>query len=291
MGACIIQLLMSSIKERNEVSLSHKTIAFKGFVMSIQLVLIEAIPSLMGVVRDGPSSGSEAESEEEEASGLVDRQGKKSINTGHIRSIDSACKVNVVSIISDGVEPPNFEPDVEADDEGDVLVENLVNAFRQGFSFSNQNFKRGATKADVTRMRDLSADLSNMGVQIKDLALSLCNSQNIFQKKVEDLLGDIHKQISESISKFSTSSPVRQSVGVRTDNTSYVASEIIQEALRYTQNQTTDTRQETPNNTSGVQREQSCDDVIYEDPEAMDANSKDGVEDVAYIQFWKEAQV
>ena len=61
--------------------------------MSIQLVLIEAVPSLNGVVRDGASYGSEAESEADEESGVVEREGKISINMGHIRSIDSACKV------------------------------------------------------------------------------------------------------------------------------------------------------------------------------------------------------
>lgn len=92
-GRASFELLMSSIKERDEVSLSQNTIAFKGFVMAVQLVLIEAVPSLMGVVRDGESSGSEAESEEDEESALLDREGKKNINTGHIRAIDSACKV------------------------------------------------------------------------------------------------------------------------------------------------------------------------------------------------------
>nr|VDD11732.1 unnamed protein product [Brassica rapa] len=37
---------MSSIKERKEVSLSQNTIALKGFVLSLQLVMVEAIPAL-----------------------------------------------------------------------------------------------------------------------------------------------------------------------------------------------------------------------------------------------------
>ncbi|KAG2265957.1 hypothetical protein Bca52824_073036 [Brassica carinata] len=122
--------------------------------MSIQLVLIEAVPSLNGVVRDGASYGSEAESEADEESGVVEREGKISINMGHIRSIDSACKINVVSIISDGADLSNFESDLGSDDKEDVLVDNLVKAAREGFSFSNLNFKGGATKADVSRMRE-----------------------------------------------------------------------------------------------------------------------------------------
>ncbi|CAN6933690.1 unnamed protein product [Brassica oleracea] len=88
---------------------------------------------------DGASSGSEAESEEDEESGVV----------------------NMISIIYDGADIPNFESDVGSDDEDDVLVDNLVKAAREGFSFSNSNFKGGATKADVSRMRDEAVKENN----------------------------------------------------------------------------------------------------------------------------------
>ncbi|CAG7874340.1 unnamed protein product [Brassica rapa] len=316
-------MLMDSIKERNEISLSQNTIAFKGFVMSIQLVLIEAVPSLMGVVRDGASSGSESESEADEESGLVEREGKISINTGHIRSIDAACKVNVVSIISDGVDLPNFEPGVGSEDEEDVLVDNLVKAAREGFSFSNSNFKGGATKADVSRMRDeaikennnrktaranrklpategvdaeyvasivknsLSADLSNMGDQIKDLALSLCNSQNLFQKKMEDLMRISQKEILDTLTKYCTRSHARPPVDCPPDNTGesnlperdsnpFVVSDIIQEAMRFANKESAHTRQESRENVVGGQRGHPCDEDNFSEPlrseehEAMD---------------------
>ncbi|CAN7028336.1 unnamed protein product, partial [Brassica oleracea var. botrytis] len=248
-------------------------------------------------------------------------------------------QVNVVSIISDGAELPNFEPDMGSDDEEDVLVDNLVKAAGEGFSFSNSNFKGGATKADVSRMRDeainennnrktaranrkqpategidaeyvasivknsLSADLSNMGDQIKDLALSLCNSQNLFQKNMEDLLRKLHKEISDSITKSSTRTHVRQSVDAEPDNTgkafvprgdtsSFVASDIIQEAMRVANKETTHTRQETRENMVGVQRGQSRDEDIFSEPlrskehEAMDPNLNDGVEDVDPLEAY-----
>ncbi|WZZ00154.1 hypothetical protein YC2023_072482 [Brassica napus] len=196
-------MLMNSIKERNELSLSQNTIAFKGFVMSIQLVLIEAVPSLMGVVRDGASSGSEAESEEDEESGVVEREGKKSINTGHIRSIDSACKVNVVSIISDGADLPNFVSDVGSDDEEDVLVDNLGGATKADVSRmhdeavkenNNQKTARANRKLPATEGIDaeyvasivknsLSADLSNMGDQIKDIVCLYATRKTYFRKR------------------------------------------------------------------------------------------------------------
>lgn len=93
-GSVSFEMLMSSIKERNEVSLSQNTIAFKGFVMAVQLVLIEAVPSLLGVVRDGGSSGSEVESGEDEDNNVDDKEGKNSINAVHVREIDASCKVS-----------------------------------------------------------------------------------------------------------------------------------------------------------------------------------------------------
>ncbi|KAH0922251.1 hypothetical protein HID58_022269 [Brassica napus] len=282
-----------------------------------------AVPSLMGVVRDGASSGSESESEADEESGLVEREGKISINTGHIRSIDAACKVNVVSIISDGVDLPNFKPGVESEDEEDVLVDNLVKAAREGFSFSNSNFKGGATKADVSRMRDeaikennnrktaranrklpategvdaeyvasivknsLSADLSNMGDQIKDLALSLCNSQNLFQKKMEDFMRISQKEILDTMTKYCTRSHARPPVDCPPDNTGesnlperdsnpFVVSDIIQEAMRFANKESAHTRQESRENVVGGQRGHPCDEDIFSEPlrseehEAMD---------------------
>lgn len=95
LGRVSFDMLISSIKERKEISLSQNTIAFKGFVMSIQLVIIEVVPSLLtSVVRDGGSSGSEAESADDEELCVDDRKGKKSINTVHVRDIDFACKVS-----------------------------------------------------------------------------------------------------------------------------------------------------------------------------------------------------
>ncbi|CAN6846877.1 unnamed protein product [Brassica oleracea] len=92
-GRTSFEMLMPSIKERNEVSLSQNTIAFKGLVMSIQLVMIEAMPSLIGVVQDGGSSGSEGESADEDDNCDDHMEGKKSINAGHVRVIDTACKL------------------------------------------------------------------------------------------------------------------------------------------------------------------------------------------------------
>lgn len=92
-GRASFEMLISSIKERDEVSLSQKTIALKGFVLSIQLVMIEAAPSLTRVVQAEGSSGSEGEGQDGDDFVDDDTEGKKSINPTHVRDIDSACKV------------------------------------------------------------------------------------------------------------------------------------------------------------------------------------------------------
>ncbi|KAF8097727.1 hypothetical protein N665_0283s0031 [Sinapis alba] len=224
-GRVSFEMLMSSMKERNEVSLSQNTIAFKGFVMAIQLVMIEAVPSLIGVVRDGGSSGSEGESADEDDNCDDDKEGKKSINPGHVRDIDTACKAQVLSIISAGIEQMNVNPELGwSDDEEDVQVDNLVKCIGEGFSFSNSHFTGGATKADVFRMREetkkenvsrksaktkshepvtdaidadyvanivknsVAADLSKMSEQIKDLTKSLTTRQTLMQNNIQDIL-------------------------------------------------------------------------------------------------------
>lgn len=92
-GRVSFDMLVSSIKERKEVSLSQNTIALKGFVLALQLVMVEAVPALTEVVQDGSSSGSEDEIHEEEDTIDDDNAEKKSISPGHARDTDAAGKV------------------------------------------------------------------------------------------------------------------------------------------------------------------------------------------------------
>ncbi|KAL0733926.1 hypothetical protein Bca4012_010136 [Brassica carinata] len=126
-------MLISSIKERDEVSLSQKTIALKGFVLSIQLVMIEASLSLNRVVQAGCSSGSEGDCQDDDDFVDGDSEGKKSINPSHVREIDSSGKAHVVSIVSDGVDLNNVDAEIAwSDSEDDVLVDNLAKCIQEG---------------------------------------------------------------------------------------------------------------------------------------------------------------
>ena len=81
---------MSSIKERKEVSLSQNTIALKGFVLALQLVIVECVPALTEVVHEGGSSGSDDDDTNES-----DKLGRKGISPGHARDTDAAEKVSI----------------------------------------------------------------------------------------------------------------------------------------------------------------------------------------------------
>lgn len=92
-GISSFDMLINNIKERKEVSLAQNTIALKGFVLSLQLVMVEAVPSLTEVVHDGSSSGSETERGDEDDSLDVDKSDKRSICPGHGRETDVGGKV------------------------------------------------------------------------------------------------------------------------------------------------------------------------------------------------------
>ncbi|XP_033142927.1 uncharacterized protein LOC117132527 isoform X2 [Brassica rapa] len=235
-GRVSFEMLISSIKERDEVSLSQKTIALKGFVLSIQLVLIEATPSLTRVVQSGSSSGSERDCEDDDDFVDDDTERKKCINPVRVRDIDSASKTHVVSIISDGVELDNVEEETHIPgDEEDILVANLEKCIHDGFSFRKSHFLGGATLADVIQMGEeaakenntrkknkrsvnansadaadpdyvvsilkssLSADLCRMEEEIKNLGQMFTKSQSQMRSYIQDMFDTFQRNISNMI--------------------------------------------------------------------------------------------
>lgn len=197
-GRVSFDMLMSSIKERKEVSLSQNTIALKGFVLALQLVIVECIPALTEVVQDGSSSDGETGVDDD--CPQTDNAGRKGISPGHARDTDAAEKVLmfviyhnrwqklcvielgpnsktlercvhlcsslqalVESIMLDGNGETSLAPEYQwSDDEDDVLVSNMLNLIDEGFGFTSSCFLGGATKQDVCRMREVSkAELVN----------------------------------------------------------------------------------------------------------------------------------
>ncbi|KAG2298671.1 hypothetical protein Bca52824_035143 [Brassica carinata] len=213
-------MLISSIKERDEVSLSQKTIALKGFVLSIQLVMIEASLSLNRVVQAGCSSGSEGDCQDDDDFVDGDSEGKKSINPSHVREIDSSGKAHVVSIVSDGVDLNNVDAEIAwSDSEDDVLVDNLAKCIQEGIRSDvirmreeavKENNVRKTSKGIVRQHRadgldadyvastvkqSVSLDLRRMEEEIKNLGQTVSESQNLMRSYLQDMFDTFHRDI------------------------------------------------------------------------------------------------
>ncbi|CAN7105046.1 unnamed protein product, partial [Brassica rapa subsp. narinosa] len=169
-GRLAYEMLMNSIKERDEISLSQNTIAVKGFALALQLVLVEAVPSLTEVVQE-TCSFSESESADDVEEGSERSSKKQTLSPAHARNLDKktevcdyyvsqlvvyvALQVYVKSIIDEDPSRPLDESTLGwSDDVEDVGVDNLVKLINEGYKFSASMFKGGATKADVERMRE-----------------------------------------------------------------------------------------------------------------------------------------
>lgn len=91
-GRLAFDLLMTSIKKRDELSLSQNTIAMKGFALALQLVIVEAVPALTEVVQETCSS-SESDTDEEDGDGLQSSRKKQTLSPAHAREVDRKSEV------------------------------------------------------------------------------------------------------------------------------------------------------------------------------------------------------
>ncbi|KAF8082639.1 hypothetical protein N665_0817s0013 [Sinapis alba] len=199
-GRLSFELLISSIKERNEVSLSQNTIALKGFVMALQLVMIEAVSALTEDVHDGDSSGSEGDYADEDELTDEDRRGKLSISPGHARETDCAGKVDVVSITSVGNEECNGQGEFGwSDDEADVCVDNLVKLIEEGFSFTQPCFTGGASKLEVERMREET----RAEAELRKTTKQKTNHTSVSGLDAEYIASSVKARLSEDLQRVS----------------------------------------------------------------------------------------
>ncbi|XP_009107909.2 uncharacterized protein LOC103833579 isoform X2 [Brassica rapa] len=152
-GRLAFDMLMGSIKERDEVALSQNTIAVKGFALALQLVMVEAVPSLTEVVQE-TCSDSEGDSDEE-YDGMSEKPKRKTLSPGHARNVDKQTDVFVRSIIDeDPLRPIDESNLVWSDEEDDEKVNNMVYLINTNFQFTKSMFVGGLSKLDVDRMRE-----------------------------------------------------------------------------------------------------------------------------------------
>ncbi|CAN6868633.1 unnamed protein product [Brassica oleracea] len=86
-GRLAFDILMTSIKKRDEISLSQNTIALKGFALALQLVIVEAVPALTKVVQEACSS-SESDSDDDDADRHATKTKKQTLSPGHAQEVD-----------------------------------------------------------------------------------------------------------------------------------------------------------------------------------------------------------
>nr|VDD63461.1 unnamed protein product [Brassica oleracea] len=152
-GRLAFDMLMTSIKKRDEVALCQNTFALKGFVHAMQLVMVEAVPALTEVVQEAGSSSSESDSDREDDDLHEKRNKRLTLSPGHARDVDHKCEVPVKCIIEDdSFHPVNNEYEDYSDEETDQKIENVLRLHSEKHDFNNSMFKGGLTLADVERM-------------------------------------------------------------------------------------------------------------------------------------------
>ncbi|KAL0854167.1 hypothetical protein Bca101_059319 [Brassica carinata] len=151
-GRLAFDMLVRSIRERDEVALSQNNIAVKGFALALQLVMVEAVSSLTEVVQDS-CSALESDSDDDVGDPLWPK--KPTLNPAHARNVDKKCVDIVRSIILEDPERPIDESSVTwSDEEEDETVSNMVDLINADFCFRHSMFVGGITKRDVDRIRE-----------------------------------------------------------------------------------------------------------------------------------------
>ncbi|KAF3525566.1 hypothetical protein F2Q69_00046522 [Brassica cretica] len=150
-GRSAYEMLMNSIKERDEISLSQNTIS----VIALQLVLVEVVPSLTQVVQETCSS-SESESADDVEEGSERSSKKQTLSPPHARNLDEKTEVYVKSIIDDDPTRPLDESTLGWSDEvEDVGMDNLVKLINQGYKFCASMFKDGGNCEAAAGLMDM----------------------------------------------------------------------------------------------------------------------------------------
>ncbi|KAL0759730.1 hypothetical protein Bca101_075880 [Brassica carinata] len=133
--------------------LEINTIAVKGFALALQLVMVEAVPSLTEVVQE-MCSDSEGDSDEEH-DGMSEKPKRKTLSPGHARNVDKQTNVFFRSIIDeDPLRPIDESNLVWSDEEDDEKVNNMVYLINTNFQFTKSMFVGGLSKLDVDRRRE-----------------------------------------------------------------------------------------------------------------------------------------
>ncbi|KAG2299085.1 hypothetical protein Bca52824_035557 [Brassica carinata] len=149
--------LATSLISKDEIALAQSSVAIRGYVDAIQLVLLAAIPQLKEEIThteavfivDSESEGEtrdEKTPSEDENVATNDKPPhatKYCLILGHSKNADSECQVPVRSILDDPYEEWSAGLDfLWVDETEDVLVDNMVCLICEGFFFLEGNVQR-----------------------------------------------------------------------------------------------------------------------------------------------------
>ncbi|CAA7058338.1 unnamed protein product [Microthlaspi erraticum] len=132
--------IMESIKERDIAQLATSDIAVQGLFLALQMVVLEAVPAILGD-SDDPST--------EEDDDFV-KQPTSQLKLSRVRELDDSSDVEVESIIRPDAGDDEMGEDLSWSDDGeDEKVDNMVRLINEGFQFKSEMFVGGSKPADL----------------------------------------------------------------------------------------------------------------------------------------------
>ncbi|KAF8117970.1 hypothetical protein N665_0007s0019 [Sinapis alba] len=169
-GRLAFDMVMGSIKQRDEVSLSKNTIAVKGFALALQLVMVEAVQSFTEVVLETCSS-SESDSKDEDDDFVRKKYQKTDIESW---TCSRTGKKNRESTL------------VWTDEVNDVNMHLIP----KNYPFSRTMFKGGASKLDVEIMQENTKNQAKQKKKTKPQT----NNEMTEDKRIKYIVLNILKQ-------------------------------------------------------------------------------------------------
>ncbi|XP_020872062.1 uncharacterized protein LOC110226007 [Arabidopsis lyrata subsp. lyrata] len=146
-GRLSFEMMIKSIKEREIEQLAITCFSVQGLLYALQLVVLQAAPS----IQDGPVIDEIIESETEAGDVDVEDAPRESVpfKLGNAKVLDKKCSIFVDSIIC-----PDFVLDPEedlswSDDEEDEKVDNIMMFLGEGLIFKNDMFDGGVIPSQL----------------------------------------------------------------------------------------------------------------------------------------------
>ncbi|XP_024004785.1 uncharacterized protein LOC112081946 [Eutrema salsugineum] len=151
-GRLGFEMLIASIKTKDEVALAQSTVAVKdGEDEEVDIDdTVQSGGGVEGNLVQEPVMDTDRIAPKTNPRSEVHKLG---LSPGHAREIDEECKADVFSIIPDDPNVSTENMDLDwSDDEEDPKVDYVVQLIGEGFQFRKEMFKGGMTQAELVKM-------------------------------------------------------------------------------------------------------------------------------------------